>query len=263
VRALTGGLGPRASEHPYARERICVAGLPRRGAPRAWTHVTPGHTVRATWRTWICRRAGRGSGRFSFAAAGCLSAWAWLADRRRAGNRSGRPARLSLPMRSTPHVPSGGHPARGRQDSTESGAISAKQENSLRAITFRDQVPGGGPKGSRTSAVPSGRQRHRRTGQTACHGPSSGTAGRMRETPKFRGVGTFSQDEYVAPEVSWRLEYSGRPARLRRTVCASGSPHPHQPLGNRRIRYPQRPYVVSLLRDLVRRLRVELGAGAG
>ena len=64
VRALTGGagLGPRGSERPQARERICAAGLTRRGAPRAWTHATPGHTARATWRTWIWRRAGRGLG---------------------------------------------------------------------------------------------------------------------------------------------------------------------------------------------------------
>ena len=67
---------------------------------------------------------------------------------------------------------------------------------------------------------------------------------------KFRGVGTFSQDEYVSPEVSWRLECSGRPARLRRTVCASGSPHPH-PAGAQSpySLTPQRPYLVSLLRD--------------
>ena len=58
----------------------------------------------------------------------------------------------------------------------------------------------------------------------------------MRETPKFRGVGTFSQDEYVAPEVSWRLKYSGRqPAFGERFAPAAHHIH-IQPLRNRRIR---------------------------
>jgi hypothetical protein len=265
VRALTGGagLGPRGSERPQARERICVAGLTRRGAPRAWTHVTPGHTVRATWRTWIWRRAGRGLGPV-FVCCGGVPVCPGLARGPAAReNRSGRSARFSLPMRSTPMSRAVGIPHevdRTAQDQDlflqyrgiRYGLLhsvtrcSVGGQNAAAALRFRQDDNG---IGGQAKPLAMAQLRHRRE------------CGRLQNS---EGWGPFSQDEYVAPEVSWRLEYSGRPARLRRTVCASGSPHPHPAAAQSPYSLtPQRPYLASLLRDLVRRLRVELSAGAG
>ena len=149
MRALTGGagLGPRASERPYARERICVAGLTRRGAPRRMD-ARDARPHRAGYLADLDLASCRTRARAGFVCCGGVPVGPGLA---RGPAARGKPVRRpapswSLPMRSTPHVPSGGHPARGGQDSTESGAISAKQENSLRATTFRDQVLGGVPK---------------------------------------------------------------------------------------------------------------------
>ena len=207
---------------------------------------------------------GAGSGRFSFAAAGCLSAWAWLAARRRAENRSGRPAGLSLPMRSTPMSRAVGIPhevdrtAQNQEQFLQNRRIrygllhsatrcSAGVQKAAAALRFRQDDNGIGGQARSLAMAPA---------------PAPpGECGRLQNS---EGWGPFSQDEYVAPEVSWRLEYSGRPARLRRTVCASGSPHPHPAAAQSPYSLtPQRPYLVSLLRDLVRRLRVELSAGAG
>jgi len=76
----------------------------------------------------------------AFAGCGGVSSWDWLADHGHAQCSAVQPPACPRPCDRPPRARVAGTPLCGRYDSTQSGAISAKCDNSLRATTFRDQV---------------------------------------------------------------------------------------------------------------------------